>query len=406
MSLQAGVGRSEVVMTPDMLPYSGEGYASIHDCPSVKVLLLKTETENFALVNIGLVMGDRNVFLDAAQELLGINRDHIVVHFQHILSTPHYEIAESPTLHSAYMDAFRSAVLQAEATLGPARLGVGTAKTNVTVNRVAETRDGWWQGVNQDGPTDPNVYFLRVDRADSSLMGLVYTLNAAPGCLEFSTLPEGKAVSADIAGVSERFLESQLSEDIVAMYCTGATGDQWTALRARLDYRTPDGEQVFIDLGEAGFALTTILGIRLGEQVMRAALETKTCEIDAIGVKKATFFYPHQQVLDASPARAAKSCRYEIAGEDEAGVTLLTLGDAAILFCGVELNVSTMAALRAASPYGKTWVVEFSELGGGYLPEAEYYDKVSYQALRSHYARGSAEQLIRDMVSLLEEQHG
>ena len=160
------------------------------------------------------------------------------------------------------------------------------------------------------------------------------------------------------------------------------------------------------DLGEVGFTLTEILGMRLGEAVMHAALQTQTREIETLGVKSACFHYPHQQVLDASPAKPAKTCRYEIVGEDGTGIKLLTLGDAAVVFCGVELNIGSLAALRACSPYEKTWLVEFAELGGGYLPEADFYDRVTFQSLKCHYAKGSAERLVRDVTALLEEEHG
>ena len=406
MGILAGFGSCEVAMTVDMLPVSRERYTGIHDLPSVKIMLLRGE-EPFALVNVGLVMGDREAFLNEAEKSLDIPRSHIVVHFQHILSTAHYEVAESPLLHEAYCAALRSAARQALEKLQPARFGVCVTTAPVTVNRVIETAEGWWQGVNPDGLVDSSVSVLSVDREDGIPMGLVYTVNAAPGCLEFSSLPDGRRISADLAGASERFLEEQLGENLVAMYCTGATGDQWTALRARMDYLTADGRQVVKDLGEAGFSLVEILATRLGERVIRKAMQTATASIERFLFRDAVYRYPHQDVLDASPAHPARTCRYVVSGEDEAGVKLLTLGDSAVVFCGSEMNASALAALRESSPFANTWLIEFSAQGGDYMPPSDFYDRVTYQSLKCHYAKGSAERFVQDVQALLEEaDHG
>jgi len=426
MSLKAGFGSSTVQLTDEMLPTFGEHYNSIHDLPSVKVMLLEAG-ESFALVSVGLVMGDKRDFLAAAQSELQIPADHIIIHLQHILATPHYEAADTPeawaahhrepvtpedaevfwkrdqAIHGAYLTAVREASRQARERLCPAKLGVAAAHADVTVNRVVHTKQGWWQGVNQDGETDRSVYCLRVGDESGNTLGLVFNVNVAPGCLEFSETGGGRAISADLAGASERFVEEQLDGGAVAMYTTGATGDQWQALRARLDYLTPDGEQKVRDLHETGFDLVEILGTRLGEQVVKTTLTIKTEELESLQFSQASFFYPHQNVLDADFRAPALHCRYELDGKDEAGVALLRMGDAVVVFCGSEMNVSALRQLRENAHYSKLWLVEFSTVGGGYMPPADFYDRVTFQSLKSHYGKGTAEHWVTDVAQLLSE---
>ena len=401
--LKAGLGKAEVLFTDEMLPIGGENYNSIHDLPYVKVLLLEGSLD-FAFVAMGLVMGDREYFRSIAAESLGISKDHVILHLQHILATPHFDVngsAQDQQLAKAYADAVRSACQMAKASLFEAKLGVGKVTAKVTVNRVVKTNLGYWQGVNDQGPTDDEVFILKVCDAEGSVKGVLFNVNVAPGVMEFSQCNGGRAISGDLAAASERFIEKELADKAVAIYMTGATGDQWQALRARLDYIQPDGTQVIRDLGEAGFTLLEILATRLGEKVVAGLADIETVSGPQITWQTAEFMYDHQSVKGADPRFPAVSCEYIVEGKDPAGAAVLTMDDTAIVFCGSELNVSTLAAIKKGSSYAKTFICEFSTVGGGYMPPSDFYDMVTFQSIKCHYAKGTAEKLAEDFCAML-----
>src|SRR5262249_4281747 len=61
-------------------------------------------------------------------------------------------------------DATVEAVRRAKAQLQPARLGMGTGTSYVNINRREfSTRQGWWLGFNENGPSDKTVAVVRFD---------------------------------------------------------------------------------------------------------------------------------------------------------------------------------------------------------------------------------------------------
>ncbi len=431
-TLYAGAGQAEIRYDAGMFPTFGENYTQVHDLPLVKALLLQTGSEAedcCAVVSIDIVILEiREQVLHTAQKALGIPAERILLHATHVLATPHFRQWQSPEMwkndpmHArqpvsdeeaarfmerenrmaqAHLEAVKVACEQAKSSLQPARCGFDTAFALVNVNRVVKTADGWWQGVNQDGPSDHGVAVLRFDRQDGSPLAVLYNCNTAPGCLEFSTVNGGRAVSGDMAGASERFVRRMLG-DAVAIYTTGCTGDQWQALRARLDYMDADGHQAVEDLHETGFQLARILGVRLGEQVVKTAGRMDVQD-DAplLALDTYRFTYPGQSVSVDSADGPTNRCEYRAAAPQAAEIAILQIGGTAVVTCGVEVCSETYAAIRAASPYANTFLMEFTTEGGGYMPESIFYDRMSFQARKSRYARGSAEKFREDVINSL-----
>lgn len=425
-----GAGKADILYTEAMLPTFGENYTGIHDLPMVQALMLRGE-ESFAIVSVDtVILFERDEMLSAAAEELGLAREHILLHATHVLSTPHFHhwlsakdwrddpphrgaevsdgeatlyMARDNLIAKAHLDAVRQACRTARQTLQPARFGYGEAETAVSVNRVVETADGWWQGVNQDGPVDRCVGVLRFESLDGKLLAIAYNPNVAPGCLEGSTFDGQRLISGDLASASERFVDRAYGEGVVSLYLTGFSGDQWQALRARKDYLTREGRQVIEDLGSGGFALVDVLATRLGEQVVKASdgidkLQPVQPHLDRFG-----FVYTGQRCSTGFADGPTRECRFEETEPLEAEIAILQLGDTAIVACGVELCYETAQKIKRDSPFTHTLIMEFTTPGGGYLPESVFYDRMSFQARKSRFARGTAERFGEDVLSSLRE---
>ncbi len=429
--LKAGAGKCAIRYTAEMLPTYGENYTSIHDLPSVQALVLESGGEKAALVAVNVVMlDDRSEIARHAAEILNVPEEKVIVHITHVLATPHFGrwnsaeqwmgrhpecgnveearryMERENSIYQAHMDAVEAACRRAADSVRPAKLAIGTVYAEIKVNRVVHPDQGWWQGVNWGGETDRNVHVLRIDGEDGEGIAVLYNCNVAPGCMEFSETNGGRAVSGDLANASQRITEALLDSRAVAIYTTGATGDQWQALRARLDYITPGGTQVVTDLHEQGFVLMEVLATRLGEKVAQTASNLTPMDFDSkMALCSKRFAYEGQRVTGADFRRPAKKCVYEPADTVDAELSILTLGDIAIVCCGVELNVSSLRKIREGSPYKYTFLLEFAAGGGGYLPESDFYDKVTFQSLKSRYAKGTEELLVGDIISTLKEQH-
>lgn len=432
--LSVGAGKAEIGYTSAMLPTYGENYNAIHDLPMVQILLLECG-ERFAIISVDVVMLEiRDQLLAAAEEELGLKRHNILLQATHVLATPHFRqwssvkewmsdpghqreplpeagaarfMAGENLLVQAHVEAVRSACKQARDTLQRASFGIGIAHANVTVNRVIETKDGWWQGVNPDGPTDQAVPVLRFDGENGRTIALLYNVNVAPGCMEFSRVGDGLMVSGDLAGASQRFIDRVYGEQVVSIYTTGATGNQWQALRSRIDYLDRDGNQVIIDLGERGFALVEILAARLGEQVVRTAAQIKTAPLTGrLTLQRFTFSYPGQRVeTQAGWNEPTRACRFVTQGQQSAEIAIFALDDTALVACGVELCVESLKRIKESSPFAHTVLLEFAAEGGGYLPPEIFYDRMSFQARKCRFAKGCAERFAEDVIRSLNEVH-
>ncbi len=428
--LFCGAGRAEIAFTEAMLPTLGENYTGIHDLPLVQAIVLRGK-DSFALLSVGIVIMDcKDELLDVAANELGLPKQQILLHATHTLATPHIrrwqsvkEWMEDPMhkrmavgegeamlymqrenlMVQAYADAVKAACRLAKENLQPASLGYAEAHAAVTVNRVVETRNGWWQGVNQDGPTDQRVPVLRFNSTSGDPIAILYNCNVAPGCMEFSEVNGGRLISGDLAGASERFVDMAYGGSAVSAYLTGFTGDQWQALRARKDYLTREGEQVVEDLGMAGFALMDVLATRLGEQVVKASdsIQETAAELDP-HLDYYCFHYPGQRASTGfGGGEPTRECEYLEDGEQEAEIAVLQLGEIAVLACGVELCYETAERIKSESPFAHTLILEFTTKGGGYLPEELFYDRISFQSRKSRYAKGTAERFAKDALSSL-----
>ena len=150
------------------------------------------------------------------------------------------------------------------------QLGFGLGTSHINTNRDVLTPKGWALGYDDAGFTDPSLALVRINTLDGKPLAWLMNYAVRPAILEQSLDDKGaKAISGDLVGASERYLESHAGTG-TAIFLMGAGVDQSPYLMANRFVQDKDGNTSRIDIHEAGFPLVDLLGERLGS-VRRAA---------------------------------------------------------------------------------------------------------------------------------------
>ena len=81
----------------------------------------------------------------------------------------------------------------------------------------------------------------------------------------------------------------------------------------------------------------------------------------------------------------------------------LLLGDTALVGLKPEVNCVTARQLAEASPFGRTILISMVDGGQKYMPDAESYEKITWESQSSMMMPGAAEGWVRAVAELLRE---
>jgi hypothetical protein len=178
----------------------------------------------------------------------------------------------------------------------PARLGVGHASATIGRNRRLA-----------DGPLEPDVLVVRVDRADGSPLAVAYVHGCHPTALGHDNL----AVSADWPWAAGLAIAEALP-GALPIFVLGAHADVDPRTRGLLDLAVA-GQSVGV-----GFDEVEALGREIGEAVARAALAIETDENAVIGCESAEL--PVAALAEEPGQREAALAALDLPADDEARV--------------------------------------------------------------------------------------
>lgn len=401
--LSAGAGRAQIDIPAEALPF--EGFHTVHDPLSARVLVLDDGTTRVALA----VVDQTSIFDDQLARLLGLLHEstgaaieHCLAVASHTFSAPHIfppgrltgaDGARNALISQAVDDAVLHAAGDAVAGLRPARLGVGEGVCRVNVNRDVPSAHGWWLGADDGGPSDHAVSVLRIDDERGHPLALVLNYAVQSSVMQSPAAHTAqREISADLAGAACREIENRYGDDgVVALFLPGAAGDQAPYLTTS----DPAGARV----------LLAALGSRLAQEAHRAAESIATTDL----TRPLSVVSEHIEVDAQTPPpglaalRPTRAYPYRADGRTHAAVTLLRIGDLAIAGLQAELGVRTGLALKAASTAPVTWVATMVNGGAKYMADQDSYDRCTYEAMNSRYARGTAEIVAARLGDLLSD---
>jgi hypothetical protein len=391
--LRAGASRVEITPAADAaLPMSGyagrtESFKGIHDNLHVRAIVVDDGTTQAAVV-VCEVIGISAPLWETITERLtretAIPRDQIVLASVHTHAAPalgtYGEPAEGDAARprAAYVarleDAVVTAVRQARSALQPARIGYGTGKANVNMNRRARNGDGGWMlGNNPDGVSDKTVAVIKFETMAGEPLAIVsnYAVHGTvlgPGNLQ---------ISADLPGAVSRVVEKHYGERVVSPWTSGAAGDQDPIYRTGTDFRN-----------------VAALGQLLGEEVIRVAERIRTTPRGRVrGMQKDVTCPGKRTVQSPGPGR-----EYTIEDADPVPIrlSLLVINDIAVAGVSGEVLTNIALRLKRESPFNRTVMVTHANGSSGYLADDAAYDQVSYEIVATRARRGCAEGAIVD----------
>ena len=413
-SLRVGAGRSEIELNAALFPT--EGFIAVHDPLHARVLVLEGDNK-IVLVSIELTSVTDEVVVELQKivsQMVGMPPDNVYICVTHTFSAPHFmpqqlcrtkeDQKKNELLFKAVKTAVTMSLTHAIAAMMDARVGYESGYCNVNVNRDVYTEDGWWLGNNETGPSEKSVPVVRFESLEGELIALLFSYSVQPSVMD-SPQSGGnrRMVTADLAGAASSFLEKEYGGNVTALFCLGAAADQAPSLKgAKLQYIGKDGHIHVETIDAEGYIIAEMLGKRLGIEVLQISEKIKCQPLPgSIFTVKDSVKLPGQKIADFNSLKPMKQYTYIPAEEREETLNLIRIGNIAILGVRPELDCMTAVNVKEQSPFRQTMVLTMVNSGAKYMPERSAYDRITYEAMNSPFAQGSAELLSEKLLEML-----
>jgi hypothetical protein len=413
-SLRVGAAKVDITPAEAELP---QNYLGILDRIHSRAIVIQNDQSRAALISVDAGGIPDAVWEAVTAELereLGIPVANVLITATHTHSVPRQAAA-------GYVDRIVESVRLASQQLEPARVGFGTGVSYINVNRNIidpETRR-WWEGPNYDGPSDKTVAVVYFETLSGEPIAVYYNYAmhaVAAGQLDL--------VSGDAPGTTSKYIEDSLDNEIVALWSSGAAGDQnplyyqqtYDLREVRIQDYAERGIDISNSMPPGGQGLDrsdpTVqklmgqqqqmilsMGQFLGEEVMHVMRGMDRMVSDAAIVgRHQTVSCPGRNRLDTG--RAGFAGEYEDAEPVEIRLGLVRLGD--IMFGAVNAEVFNLIAqrLKDESPYAQTMLATLTNgsARSGYIPNDAAYGMYTFEVLSSRLKPGCAESAIVDGI--------
>ncbi len=421
-ALQAGAASVDITPSADAaLPMSGyadrkEGFKGIHDHIYTRAIVFGDGSRFAAVVAWELIGVPNAVWEELSQRIAretGIPAEYLIlcaVH-DHSAPAPFGMYGNNSPKSAAYTkqveDATVEAIRKAKGNLQPAKIGIGTGRAYVNINRREYSADsGWWLGYNAEGPSDKSVTVIRFDALSGKPIGLL--INYAVHAVVMGG--ENYQISGDVAGATSRYVENyyrgkpvdaprsdagaaiqlrpeETTENVVALWTSGAAADQNAISLAR----------------GSDFTMVDALGKILGEEAVRVAGAIRTTDQAELRGKQQVVTCPGRKVEPGPLPRK----KYKWEDSDPVGIRLSLLMINDIALAGVSGEVMTMIHehLKKRATSSRTVMVTHANGSSGYIPDDAAFEQISYEITTSQLKPGCAENAIVNGFLKLMEQH-
>lgn len=411
--LKVGAGRAAIDIPSSLLPL--DGFTTVHNDLFVRILMLENGSRRVALAVLDLTSISTEAITAmraTIAEASGVATADIVVTVTHTFSAPHVQEATSSTAAAQYVQqitkAAATAIAAAVKGLKPARVGYGTGTCDVNVNRDVFTADGWWLGTGEAGASDKSVGVTRFDDEDGNPIAVLMNYSVQSSVMMESVMASGDLpITADLAGAAVQHVEKQYGGDVVGFFLVGSCGDQSPAFRAKRYVIDKDKKWSQVDAQDAGWLLLTVQGERLGTEAVRVSEAIKTSgggsgptlRLVTDSVKVST-------VTEGHPTGPMKTYDFTPNGTADVPVWILQVGNGVFVGVEPELSTDTALAIKKHSPFPHTAVMSMLEGGSKNMAEAQSYARITYEAMDSSYAQGSAETVAAKIGAMLHSLRG
>lgn len=416
------VGAAKIDITPSAdatLPMSGyadrkDGFKGIHDHIYARAIVVSDGATLAAIVTWELIGVPTAAWEALSQRIaqeagIPVECQLIAAVHDHSAPAPFGMYGNDSPKSAAYTkqieDASVEAVRKAKENLQPAKVGIGTGKAFVNINRSEySSESGWWLGFNPDGPSDKTVTVIRFDTPTGKPIALIINYSVHAVVMG----GENYQISGDLAGATSRYVENyyrgeakdaprsdagaaiqlrpeETSDKVVALWTSGAAGDQNPISLAR----------------GSDFTMVDALGKILGEETVRVAAIIHTDQAHVWG-KQMVLTCPGRK-LDPGPVPRKN---YSWGDSDPVSIRLSLLLIDDIALAGVSGEVMTMIQehLKRQSPLSHTVMVTHANGSSGYIPDDAAFEQISYEITTSRLKPGCAENaIVNGFLKLMEQ---
>lgn len=387
-ALRAGAARIDITPAKDAaLPMAGyrartEGHKGILDHIYTRALVLDNGSSAAAVIAVDVLAFSHTLaarITERVSKASGIPQDHILLAAVHTHAAPTTREQEgNPPALREYQarleDAIVEAVKKAQAGMKPARLGAGAGKAYININRRAMMADGtWYLGLNPEGPSDKTVAVVKVETAEGKPIALLINYAAHGTAMS----QQNYLISGDFPGATSRYVERHFGGDVVALWTSGAAGDQ-----APLYDRMPVNR--YLDA----------MGRILGEEAIRVANGIRTSANARIAADRRVVTCPGRRLREGVRRQQIKPT--DFIDSDPVPINLSLLMAGKIALAGVSGEVLTMIGqrLKRESPFTHTIMLTHTNGSSGYIPDDAAYERISYEIYTSVLKPGCAEDAI------------
>jgi len=438
---QLQVGASKVDITPaaDKLP---AGFSGILDHIYTRAIYVTNGKENVLLMNVDVGKLATPYYAEVAQKIVaatGVAEDHIILSAVHDHEAPPQvgaefpEVAKDPNSILFRDNLQRSLVLaatQAKAAIQPARMGYGTGRVYLNVNRDAidpETRL-WKQEDNFDYPSDKTLAVLQFVKPNGEPIAIYmnYAMHAV------SLFLHGN-MSSDFPGAVSHYVERVYGDRMVAVWTSGAAGDQNPLFQRPSHLVTesritnemskprqddPAGEEMNNALRRLWTGSTSKPPLKPGaldEELSQAMVQSmgQIMGEEALDVMSRTRRFAGDVVIHAaeSPLECPGKDRTNRGREGYPGVYKdgdpvkfrlgeMRIGDVALGAVDGEIYNVIGQELKKESPFTNTMFVTLAngQANSGYVPTDDAFGRYSFQVLGSRLKPGCAERGIVETI--------
>jgi hypothetical protein len=404
------VGAAKVSITPQEnffpFPQAKRGFVGVHDPIFARAIVVDDGTSQIAMVGIDFstVPGASDLPKRIGEEL-GIPADHVMVTATHdhntpLLGGPNRSSAPNPKLDEWIALAEQGAVdaaRQARAALQPARVGFGTGKAYVNVNRDELVNGRWHLGYNPERPSDKTVAVIRFENLAGEPIA-IYANYAVHGVVMFQVVTKGEGweVSGDLPGNTSRYVEDHYGKGTVALWTSGAAADQNPVYMALYNQEKPG----LVDEGPAGYALLDVQSRRLGEEVVRVAdtIKPASSPMSVWGARKMVSCPGQRIAFDQASGQFTVTPKPPV----DIPLSVLTIGDIALPGVAGEVETTIGWHLMKSSPFPKTILVTHAGPSIGYIPDDASYPLRTFEVTASPLKEGCSEDaIVNGLVDLM-----
>ena len=320
------------------------------------------------------------------------------------------------------------AVKQALGSLRPAKIGFGETRSGINVNRDYETLGGFWiEAPNFNGFSDKTLALLKVvDLNEKPIAVLMNYAAHATNCY-FQKDFDGKTkLSGNFPGITCDFIEQYYGDGAVALWTSGAAGDQAPYMSHGTQLSYPDGYTTLVPTPDgAGYLQMEAIGRLHAEDAVRglakiteyadeADIEHIVSSVELPRQRNASTKHVVFRQGGTGPRKEGDKPVHEPYPVMErvpdepvpVRMELVRIGDIAVLLAGAELYNHIGVEMKEASPYRKTFVMTHCHYHVGYVLDKDSAHHTVFQSFNEVVPGESEELILGCEAEMFRELHG